>query len=64
MDAVFAPHADSKLHTGIAVFIVRAMVFEVLRKQKYITKSPTESELVSSFKIFSVLLPTQRLTAQ
>ena len=46
MDASFAPHYDSKSHTGIAVFIGGAMVFAASQKQKCITKSPTESELV------------------
>jgi hypothetical protein len=46
VDASFAPHSDSKSHTGIAVFIGGAMVFAASQKQKCITKSPTESELV------------------
>ncbi len=46
MDASFASHYDSKSHTGVAVFIGGAMVFAASQKQKCITKSPTESELV------------------
>ncbi len=46
MDTLFAPHADSKSHTGVTVFIGGAMVFAASRKQKCVTKSPTESELV------------------
>jgi hypothetical protein len=47
MDAAFAPHADSKSHTGVAIFIVGASVFAASWKQKCVTKSPTESELVA-----------------
>ncbi len=46
VDASFAPHSDSKSHTGIVIFIGGAMVFAASRKQKCVTKSPTESELV------------------
>ncbi len=46
MDASFALHSDSKSHTGIAVFIGGAMVFAASQKQKCVTKSPMESELV------------------
>jgi hypothetical protein len=46
VDAAFAPHQDSKSHTGKAVFIGGVMVFAASQKQKCITKSPTESELV------------------
>jgi hypothetical protein len=47
VDAAFTPHADSKSHTGLAIFIGRALVFAASRKQKCVTKSPTESELVT-----------------
>jgi hypothetical protein len=47
VDAAFALHSDSKSHTGIAVFVGGAMVFAASRKQKCMTKSPTESELVA-----------------
>ncbi len=46
MDAAFASHEDSKSQMGVVIFIGRAMVFRALRKQKCITKSPMESELV------------------
>ncbi len=46
VDALFAPHADSKSHTGVTVFIGGTMVFAASRKQKCVTKSPMESELV------------------
>jgi hypothetical protein len=46
IDAAFALHHDSKSHTGIAVFVGGALVFAASRKQKCMTKSPTECELV------------------
>jgi hypothetical protein len=45
IDAAFASHQDSKSHSGIAIFIGGTFVFGASRKQKCITKSPTESEL-------------------
>jgi hypothetical protein len=47
VDAAFAIHGDSKSHTGVAVFIGGALVYAASRKQKCMTKSPTESELVA-----------------
>jgi hypothetical protein len=47
VDAAFAPHVDSKSHTGVAIFIGGTLVFAASRKQKCVTKSPTESELVA-----------------
>jgi len=47
VDAAFAPHPDAKSHTGIAVFLGEALVFAASRKQKCVTKSPTDSELVA-----------------
>lgn len=47
IDAAFASHPDSKSHTGIAIFIGGVLVFAASRKQKCVTKSPTESELVA-----------------
>ncbi len=47
VDTAFAPHADSKSHTGVAIFIGVVLVFAASWKQKCVTKSPTESELVA-----------------
>jgi hypothetical protein len=47
VDAAFASHVDGKSHTGVVVFIGGAMVFAASRKQKCVTKSPTEAELVA-----------------
>ena len=34
-------------HTGVAVFVGRALVYAASRKQKWMTKSPMESELMA-----------------
>jgi hypothetical protein len=47
IDASFAPHHDSKSHTGVVIFLGKALVYTASRKQKCVTKSPTESELVA-----------------
>ena len=47
IDASFAPHQDSKSHTGVTIFLGDALVYAASRKQKCVTKSPTESELVA-----------------
>ena len=47
IDASFAPHPDAKLHSGVAIFVGGALTYVDSRKQKCITKSPTESDLVA-----------------
>ena len=47
VDAAFAPHPDAKSQTGLAVFIGNALVFAASRKQKCVSKSPTDSELIA-----------------
>jgi len=47
IDASFAPHHDSKSHTGVLIYLGDALVYVASRKQKCVTKSPTESELVA-----------------
>ena len=47
IDASFAPHADSKSQTGVVIFVGGALVYVASRKQKCVTKSPIESELVA-----------------
>jgi len=47
LDAAFAMHPDAKSQTGITVFLGGALVFAASRKQKCVTKSPTDSELVA-----------------
>jgi hypothetical protein len=47
IDASFALHPDGKSHTGIVVLLGGVGVFYASRKQKCISKSPTEAELVA-----------------
>jgi hypothetical protein len=47
VDAAFATHEDSKSHSGVAVFVAGMLVYVSSRKQRCVTKSPTESELVA-----------------
>ena len=47
VDAAFALHPDAKSQTGIAMFWGEALLFAASRKQKCVTKSPTDSELVA-----------------
>ena len=46
VDAAFALHFDAKSHTGTVVTIGGAVVYVSLRKQKCMTGSSTEAELV------------------
>jgi len=46
IDASFGTHGDSKSHTGSVVFVAGAPVVCASRKQRCVTKSPTEAELV------------------
>jgi len=46
VDASFAIHADSKSQTGCVIFVAGVPVYCSSKKQKGMTKSPTEAELV------------------
>ncbi len=46
IDASFGLHHDSKLHTGVVIMVDESVVYVASRKQKCVTKSPTEAELV------------------
>jgi hypothetical protein len=47
VDASFATHMDGKSHTGVLVKVGVVGVYFASRKQKCVTKSPTEAELVA-----------------
>ncbi len=47
IDEPFEIHKDSKSHMGVAIFRGGALVYAALRKQKCMTKSPMECELVA-----------------
>lgn len=46
MDASSPTHEDSKSHTRYVIIVVGVPVYCASRKQKCMTKSPTEAELV------------------
>jgi hypothetical protein len=47
IDASFALHTDGKSHTGVVILLGGVGVFFASRKQKCVSKSPTEAELVA-----------------
>ena len=47
VDAAFALHSDSKSHTGVMVYMGETLVCVSSKKQKCMSKSPTEVELIS-----------------
>jgi hypothetical protein len=46
-DAAFALHSDSKSHTGVMVYVGEMLVYISSKKQKCMSKSPTEAKLIS-----------------
>ncbi len=46
IDASFGLHHDSKSHTGVVIMVDKSVVYVASRKQKGVTKSPTEAKLV------------------
>ena len=47
VDASFSTHLDGKSHSGVYVSIGGAPIYYSSRKQKCVSKSPTEAELVA-----------------
>jgi hypothetical protein len=47
VDAAYALHHDSKSHTGVIVYVGGTLVYVASRKQKCMSKSPTEAELIA-----------------
>jgi hypothetical protein len=47
VDAAYALHAESKSHTGMVVYVGNTLVNVASRKQKCMSKSPTEAELIA-----------------
>jgi hypothetical protein len=47
VDAVYAIHNDSKSHSGVIVYVGQTLAYVSSRKQKCISKSPTEAELIA-----------------
>ncbi len=46
VDAAYALHSDSKLHTGVIIFVGQTIAFISSKKQKCMSKSPMEAELI------------------
>jgi hypothetical protein len=44
VDAAYAIHNDSKSHTGVIIYVGGTLVYVSSRKQKCVSKSPTEDE--------------------
>jgi hypothetical protein len=47
VDAVYALHGDSKSHSGVVIYVGNTLVYVPSRKQKCMSKSPTEAELIA-----------------
>jgi len=45
-DAAYAIHNDSKSHTGVVIYVGDTLVYVSSKKQKCMSKSPTEAELI------------------
>jgi hypothetical protein len=54
VDAAFALHSDSKSHTGVMVYVGETLVYVSSKKQKCMSKSLTEAELIGFPKYFGV----------
>jgi hypothetical protein len=46
VDAAYALHNDSRSHTGVIIYVGQTLVYILSNKQKCISKSPTEAELI------------------
>ncbi len=46
IDAAYALHADSKSHMGVVIYAGETLAYVSSRKQKCMSKSPTEAELI------------------
>jgi len=46
VDAAYAIHNDSKSHTGVIIYVGGTLVYVSSKKQKCVSKSPTEAELI------------------
>ncbi len=46
VDAAYALHSDSKLHMGVIIFVGQTIAFISSKKQKCMSNSPMEAELI------------------
>jgi hypothetical protein len=47
IDAAYALHSDSKSHSGVIIYVGGTLCYVSSRKQKCMSKSPTEAELIA-----------------
>jgi hypothetical protein len=47
IDAAYAVHSDSKSHSGVAIYVGDTLAYVSSKKQKCMSKSPTEAELIA-----------------
>ncbi len=47
MDTAYALHSDSKSHSGVIIYVGGTMCYVSSCKQKCMSKSPTETELIA-----------------
>jgi hypothetical protein len=47
VDAAYAVHNDSKSHSGVMIYVGDTLVYVSSKKQKCMSKSPTEAELIA-----------------
>ena len=59
-DASYAVHRDCKSHGGIVVYLHRGPVFVKCSKQKMVSKSSTEAELITLSDVLCICLLTWR----
>jgi ABC-type molybdate transport system substrate-binding protein len=47
VDAAYALHNDSKSHTGVVIYVGNTMAYVASKKQKCMSKSASEAELIT-----------------
>jgi hypothetical protein len=47
IDAAYAVHSDSKSHSGVMIYVGDTLAYVSSKKQKCMSKSPTEAELIA-----------------
>jgi hypothetical protein len=47
VDVAYALHSDSRSHSGVVIYVGETLAHVSSRKQKCMSKSPTEAELIA-----------------
>ena len=58
IDASFAVHTDMKSHTGVTMSMGKGAIYSTSRKQKHVTHSSTEAEIVAVHDVMPQLIWT------